>query len=79
MRGLNLSYNPKNPRSVRGAQRRGWDVVKVQNNYVEETSWLGLCIWCDTRCKGYWVGSFSRREIAFENSSDATFFKLKWT
>lgn len=77
-RNLGLPYRPNNPRSVRGAKKRGWTVVSPNPNYVERTSWLGLTIWADNYLGGYWVNSFHHREFAFENPSDATAFQLKW-
>ena len=78
-RSLSKPYRASNPRSVRGARKRGWHVVQVDLNRLEDkTSWLGLCIWCDISLPGYWVGSFFRREFAFEKGSDATAFQLKW-
>jgi hypothetical protein len=78
-RSIALPYKPTNPRSIRGARKRGWHVIKVDlQSLRERTSWMGLNIWCDVACSGYWVSSFGLRELAFENSADATMFKLKW-
>lgn len=77
-RNLGLPYRADNPRTVRGAKKRGWTVVAANPNHVEKTSWLGLCIWADASLKGYWVCSFFRREFAFEQGSDALAFQLKW-
>jgi hypothetical protein len=41
-------------------------------------TWLGLNIWCEQNCAGYWISSFGLAEFAFENPVDATFFKMKW-
>lgn len=79
MRTLSLPYRATNPRSVRGARRRGWTTLNPRPNYVEKVSWMGLNIWCEINCSGYWVSSFQRREFAFENSGDAVAFGLKWT
>lgn len=79
MRSLSLPYRAANPRSVRGARRRGWVTLKPKSNYVETASWLGLNIWCERNCSGYWVSSFQCREFAFERSVDATAFGLRWT
>ena len=73
-----LPYRATNPRSIRGAKKRGWTVVRVRNNYSETTSWMGLNIWCERGVGGYWLSSFHYREFAFENGQDATMFKLKW-
>jgi hypothetical protein len=40
--------------------------------------WLGLSLWCETHCSGYWVSSYDLAEFAFEKPADATLFKLKW-
>jgi len=77
-RNLGLPYKPTNPRSVRGAKKRGWTVISVDLKYVKDTSWLGLNIWCDRQMGGYWVSSFMLREFAFEDGKDAVAFKLKW-
>jgi hypothetical protein len=77
-KSLYLPYRASNPRSVRGAVKRGWTVIVPNPNYVEKTSWLGLNVWCGARCGGYWIGSFSLRKFAFEKSSDAMLFQLTW-
>ena len=77
-RSFYLPYQAKNPRTVRGAKKRGWTVIKPNPNYVERTSWLGLTIWCGHSAAGYWVASFSLREFAFEKGSDALAFQMKW-
>jgi hypothetical protein len=73
-----LPYKAANPRSVRGAKKRGWHVIVPKPSYVEKTSWLGLNMWCGTRCSGYWIGNFAMRKFAFEKSSDAMLFQLTW-
>lgn len=77
-RNLSLPYKSTNPRTVRGAKKRGWHVISPKPSYVEKTSWLGLNIWCDRGTAGYWVSSFGLREFAFEKGSDAMAFQLKW-
>lgn len=77
-RCLNKPYRADNPRSVRGARKRGWTVVRANPSYVENASWLGLCIWAESRLSGYWVASFYHREFAFEQGADALAFQLKW-
>lgn len=77
-RGLALPYKPTNPRTVRGAKKRGWYVIKPNPNYVERASWMGLNIWCDQSAAGYWVSSFHYREFAFEKGTDALAFQMKW-
>ncbi len=77
-RNLSLPYDPTNPRTVRGAKKRGWTVISPKPNYVERASWMGLTIWCDRSAAGHWVASFSLREFAFEKGSDALAFQLKW-
>ena len=77
-RNLHLPYLATNPRTVRGAKKRGWTVIKPNPNYVEKVSWMGLNIWADRTAAGYWVASFSLREFAFERGSDAMAFQLKW-
>lgn len=78
-RSLFLPYRPSNPRTVRGAKKRGWSVVQVElNKLTDRVSWLGLCIWAEHSLSGYWIASFNLREFAFESAADATAFKLKW-
>ena len=77
-RCFNHPYKSTNPRTVRGAKKRGWYVVKPNPNYVERASWMGLNIWCDSALKGYWLSSFHYREFAFENGADAMAFQMKW-
>lgn len=77
-RSLYLPYKSTNPRSVRGAVKRGWTVIGPNLSYVEITSWMGLNIWCERQCSGYWISSFGIRKFAFEKSSDALIFQLKW-
>jgi hypothetical protein len=77
-RCLSKPYRATDPRTVRGAKKRGWTVVKPALNYVEKASWLGLNMWCERGSAGYWVSSFGLREFAFERGSDALAFQLKW-
>ena len=77
-RSFSLPYRADNPRSVRGAKKRGWYVVTPKSSYVETTSWMGLNIWCERAAGGYWVASFQRREFAFEKGADAVAFQMKW-
>lgn len=77
-RSLGHPYKASNPRSIRGAEKRGWNIVSPRPNYVEKASWMGLCIWCERSAGSYWVASFRRREFAFESTADALAFKLKW-
>jgi len=77
-RSLSKPYNPTNPRSVRGAKKRGWTVVQARNGWEAKASWLGLCIWCERSTAGYWVASFLHRQFAFESGADALAFQLKW-
>lgn len=72
-------YKKTNPRSVRGARKRGWHVVKVPNSFVERNvSWLGLDIWANINTQGNYIDSFMLREFAFERQEDASWFALKW-
>ena len=77
-RSLYLPYVPSNPRTVRGARKRGWTLVLPRSNYVEKASWMGLCIWTERTCSRYWIASFNTRTFAFESGADAMAFKLKW-
>lgn len=77
-RNFGLPYRPTNPRTVRGAKKRGWHIVQVDLKKLSDVSWVGLCIWCERALGGYWVNSFHYRQFAFESGADATAFKLKW-
>ena len=79
---LKLPYKRNNPRSVRGARKRGWHVVDVDLRKLSgerDVSWMALCIWIDRSPCGYWVASHWLRQFAFESGADAVAFKLKWT
>ena len=79
-RCMTLPYKPSNPRSTHGAKKRGWYVVKADKaKWKENLSWLGLNIWTERACSGYWLASWHRSEFAFENPADATMFTLKWS
>ena len=77
MRCYALPFKNTNPRSVRGAEKRGWHVIKPVN-YREKSTWLGLNIWCENSASGYWVSSYHRHEFAFEKGADAVAFQMKW-
>lgn len=81
-RCLHLPFKASNPRSVRGAQKRGWTVIRSGRTGFKggkvQASWVGLNIWAETACRGYWVSSFFLGEFAFENPADATAFAMKW-
>ena len=66
------------PKSVRGARKRGWHVVKAKNYSDKNVSWVGLMIWSDRMLKGNYVQSFVNHEFAFERSEDASYFLMKW-
>ena len=77
---INRPWRATNPRTVRGARKKGWHIVKVPGLYRENynTSWLGLEIWTLRQTKGNFVNSFALREFAFENAEDASWFTMKW-
>jgi hypothetical protein len=77
-RSLALPYKTSNPRTIRGAKKRGWQPVCPAPNYVEKASWMGLNIWCEQSSAGYWVSSFQLREFVFERGADALAFRMKW-
>jgi hypothetical protein len=76
-RCLNLPYKPHNPRSVRGAVKRGWYVVDVDLR-KRDISWMTLCLWAERGLGGYWVASHWLKQFAFESGADAVAFQLKW-
>ena len=67
----------RNPRSVRGARRRGWTVIEPKP--TEDASYLGLQIWTDRNDKGKYVSSFMPTKFAFELERDANWFALRWS
>jgi hypothetical protein len=76
---VNRPYRKTNPRTVRGARKKGWHIVKVPNNFIEKNvSWLGLVIWSTHQTKGNFVNNFALREFAFESTDDASWFTMKW-
>lgn len=77
-RSLSKTYKATNPRSLRGAKKRGWTVVQARNGWEAKSTWLGLCIWCERSMSGYWVASFLQRQFAFESGADALAFQMKW-
>ena len=82
VRNLGLPYRATNPRTVRGARKRGWSVVRCGQagfkNGEVRLSWMGLNIWAESACRGYWVSSFHLGEFAFEDPVDATAYAMKW-
>ena len=76
-RCLNLPFKPHNPRSVRGAVKRGWYVVDVDLR-KRDVSWMTLCLWAERGLGGYWVASHWLKQFAFESGADAVAFQLKW-
>ena len=77
-RCLHLPYKPHNPRSVRGAVKRGWYVVDVDLR-KRDVSWMTLCLWAERGLGGYWVASHWLKQFAFESGADAVAFKLRWS
>ena len=77
-RCLHLPYKPHNPRSVRGAVKRGWYVVDVDLR-KRDVSWMTLCLWAERGLGGYWLASHWLKQFAFESGADAVAFKLKWS
>jgi hypothetical protein len=73
-------YRKTNPRSIRGARKQGWHIVKVPGNTMERfnTSWLGLVMWTTHKTRGNFVNNFVLREFAFETIEDASWFTMKW-
>lgn len=69
------------PKSVRGAERRGYHIVELplSNLNDRQTSWLGVNIWCTRQVKGHFVSRFHPDyKFAFQNEQDAVWFRLKW-
>lgn len=81
-----LPYKPSNPRTIRGASKRGWHIVELKSPVVKEVngkptpiSWIGVNIWTSRYAKGYWLSNFMLGKFAFENSVDASMFIMQWT
>lgn len=74
------TYKKTNPRSVRGARKKGWHIVSLPADTLDKhnVSWLGLEIWSMRQTRGNFVTSFANREFAFENTEDASWFTMKW-
>lgn len=81
-RKLGLPFKKDNPRTVRGARKRGWSVIDIgQGVYKDEqcqASWVGLNIWAERNASGHWISSFALGQFAFERDEDASMFILKW-
>lgn len=77
---INRPYKNTNPRTVRGARKKGWYVVTLPSNTLEKhnVSWMGLEMWAIRQTKGNFVTSFMLREFAFETTEDASWFTMKW-
>ena len=58
---MHLPYKATNPRSVRGAKKRGWTIVRARNGYSHDLSWFGLVLWCEKQMSGYWVAACLKR------------------
>ena len=74
------SYRRTDPRSIRGAKRRGWPTLSVPKNYIEKNnvSWVGIMLWCDSKLKGRYVQDFQTHRFSFELQEDASWFAMKW-
>lgn len=75
-RCIHLPFKATNPRTVRGAVKRGWHVVEAKRQ--ESVTWMGLNIWAERSLSGYWISSYAKHQFAFEKASDAVAFQLKW-
>lgn len=81
MNRYTLPYKKSNPRSVRGASRRGWHVVDISDDAFKKInqSFLGLTLEADRQCKGYYVSQYwPQAKFAFEHLDDAAYFTLRW-
>jgi hypothetical protein len=69
-------YIKANPRTVRGARKRGWHVVDVPDTYHSKhrLSWLGVGMWTVNHTNGYFVDNFATKQFAFEREEDASRF-----
>lgn len=77
---VNRPYRKTNPRTIRGARKKGWHIVDVPNTYLEKAnlSWMGLEMWATHKTKGNFVTCFVTRQFAFETVEDASWFTMKW-
>jgi hypothetical protein len=61
-----------NPRTIRGAKKRGWTVVYVPRS--ETRSWVGTCNWIFSNAKGHFIDEYryvGDGDVAFEQQEDA--------
>lgn len=79
---LGLPHKKENPRTIRGARRKGWHIVESGKSVFKDdqcvASWTGLNIWAELNSSGYWVSSYSLGQFAFEREEDASMFIVKW-
>jgi hypothetical protein len=70
----------QSPKTVRGAKKKGWNVVTLSPDALEKhnTSWLNLECWSIRQTKGNFVTCYATRKFAFEKIEDASWFTLKW-
>jgi hypothetical protein len=83
-RNYSIAFKKTNPRSVRGAEKRGWHVIDVREWKTHPdgsalVSWLGLEIWSQRNSHGHFVSNFMNRKFAFELEQDASAFMFQWT
>ena len=67
------------PRSIRGAVKRGWPVVRIMGR--DDISWMGILNRVSRLTGGYSVNRYDLAGggwIAFENPADAVAVQLKW-
>lgn len=67
------------PRSIRGAMKRGWTVVRILGR--EDISWMGILNKVNKLASGYSVNRYDMSGggwMAFENPADAVVVQLKW-
>lgn len=68
------------PRTVRSARKRAWQVIALPSNTLEKhkASWLGITLWVTQNIEGQYVNCFQTREFAFDSETDASKFILRW-
>jgi hypothetical protein len=67
------------PRTVRGAEKRGWPVVRIMGR--EDISWMGILNRVGRLTSGYAVNRYDMSGggwMAFENPADAVMVQMKW-
>lgn len=67
------------PRTIRGAVKRGWPVVRIMGR--EDISYMGIVNCVSRETKGFYLNRYDMAGggwFAFEDPADAVFIQMKW-